>query len=213
MINIIIADDHTIFREGIVSILEDEADIKVLAQAVNGIELLQQLEEQSPDLILMDISMKELNGIEASIEIKKKYPAIKILILSMHNEIDYILKVIEVGVDGYILKESGSQELLQAIRSIMIGKNYQSQEISSIIVQHLQKKQDQKLKKAGIPLTRREKEVLQLIAEEYTNPEIAEKLFISIRTVDTHRRNLIEKLGVKNTAGLVKYAIKSGLID
>lgn len=213
MIKIIIADDHTIFREGIVSILEDESDIIVLAQAVNGLELLDQLEELSPDLILMDISMKELNGIEASIQIKEKYPTIKILILSMHNEIDYILKVIEVGVDGYILKESGSQELLQAIRSIVAGKSFQSQEISAIIVQHLQKKKEQELKKAGIPLTRREKEVLQLIAEEYSNPEIAENLFISIRTVDTHRRNLIEKLGVKNTAGLVKYAIKSGLID
>ncbi len=213
MIKIIIADDHTIFREGIVSILDDEEDIKVLAQATNGLELLEQLKSCKPDIILMDISMKEMNGIDASIEIAKLYPNIKILVLSMHNEIDYILKVLEAGASGYILKESGSKELLQAIRSILSGKTYHSQEVSTVLVQHLNKKRDQKLKKKGIPLTRREKEVLQLIAEEYTNGEIAEQLFISIRTVDTHRRNLIEKLGVKNTAGLVKYAIKSGLIE
>ena len=125
---------------------------------------------------------------------------------------EYILKVLEAGATGYLLKDAGTAEMLTAVRTVAKGNTYYSQSVSSVIIQHLTNPQQSKKEKKGIPLTKRELEVLRLIAEEYTNPEIAKELFISIRTVDTHRRNLLEKLQVKNTAGLVKYAMKNGII-
>ena len=130
----------------------------------------------------------------------------------MHAEKEYILKVLEAGATGYLLKDAGTAEMLTAVRTVAKGNTYYSQSVSSVIIQHLTNPQQSKKEKKGIPLTKRELEVLRLIAEEYTNPEIAKELFISIRTVDTHRRNLLEKLQVKNTAGLVKYAMKNGII-
>lgn len=213
MIKILIADDHQVFREGIASIIEDVKDMQIIAQAKDGREVLTQLEDIQPDVILMDIAMGGADGIETTTLVQKKYPAIKILVLSMHDESNYIVKMLAAGAAGYLLKDAGSTEMIKAIREVAAGKTYYSQQVSAVIVQHLTQEKKKKEKKAGIPLTRRELEVLELIAEEFTNPEIAEKLFISIRTVDTHRRNLIEKLGVKNTAGLVRYAIKHGLVD
>lgn len=213
MIKILIADDHKVFREGIISILEDIADITVIAEAGDGREVMEQLKEVQPDIILMDITMGDTNGIDTTKLVKETYPAIKVLALSMHSESGYIVKMLEVGASGYLLKDAGKEEMENAIRVIAKGNTYYSQQVSSIIVEHLTNPQKIKANKGGVPLTKREIEVLRLITGEYSNPEIAEKLFISIRTVDTHRRNLLEKLKAKNTAGLVKYAIKNGIVE
>ena len=213
MIKILIADDHQVFRDGIVSIMESVPDIQIIAQAKDGRAVLEQLKEVQPDVILMDISMGGANGIETTALVRKAYPGIKVLVLSMHDESNYILKILEAGASGYLLKDAGRTEMIKAIREVAAGQTYYSQKVSSVLVQQLTAGKKRKEHKADIPLTRRELEVLQLIATENTNSEIAKELFISIRTVDTHRRNLIEKLGVKNTVGLVKYAIKNELVD
>ena len=211
-INLVIADDHKIFRDGIKALLEKEKDIEVLAEAESGNEVMEKLDKQQVNVILMDIDMAETNGIETTRKIKEKYSSVNILVLSMHGEQNYIVKMLEAGAIGYILKNTGKDEMLTAIKSVAQGDSYFSKEVSARLIEHLNRPA-QSAKTDNIPLTTREVEVLKLIAQEYSNPEIAEKLFISIRTVDTHRRNLLDKLGVKNTAGLVKYALKTGLIE
>ncbi|MCB0561283.1 MAG: response regulator transcription factor [Lewinellaceae bacterium] len=212
MIAIMIADDHRVFREGIVSILENTGDIRVVAQAQDGKQVMELLRQVQPELILMDISMGEAGGIETTRLVREHYPGIKVLVLSMHSESSYIVKMLEAGASGYLLKDAGSAELINAIKAVAGGQTYFSSQVSATLVDQLVKGNKPADRKAGVTLTKREIEVLRLIAEEYSNPEIAEKLFISIRTVDTHRRNLLEKLEVKNTAGLVKYAMKHGVV-
>ncbi len=213
MINVLIADDHEVFRDGIISILENVDDISIVAEAKDGRETMEKLKEVKPDVILMDIAMGGANGIETTQLVKQAYPDIKVLVLSMHSESGYVVKMLEAGASGYLLKDAGQEEMIRAIRTVYEGNTYYSQQVSSIIVAQLTNSGKAQKERAGVPLTQREVEVLKLITEEYSNPEIAEKLFISVRTVDTHRRNLLEKLRVKNTAGLVKYAIKQGLLD
>ena len=212
MISILIADDHKVFRDGITSILGEVEDINIIGEANDGREVMDQLETLEPDVILMDITMGETNGIDTTKLVKQKFPFIKVLVLSMHGESAYIVKMLEAGASGYLLKDAGKDEMIRAIRTVAEGNTYYSQRVSSAIVEHLTNPNQLK-KNKQIPLTKRELDVLRLIAEEYTNPEIAESLHISIRTVDTHRRNLLEKLQLKNTAGLVKYAIKQGVIE
>jgi len=213
MITILIADDHKVFREGIISILNEVEDITIIAEASDGREVLERLKEVKPNIIVMDISMGDTNGIETTQLVKASYPDINVLVLSMHSERGYIVKMLEVGASGYLLKDAGKDEMIRAIRTVAEGNTYYSQKVSSAIIEHIKSPKKLNIKKEGVQLTKRETEILQLIAEEYSNPEIAEKLFISIRTVDTHRRNLLEKLGTKNTAGLVKYAIKHGISE
>lgn len=213
MIKVIVADDHKMIRDGIISLLEDEADIRVLGEASDGREVLALLEKLEIDIILMDIDMGQYNGIEATKQVAKLYPDVKVLIVSMFGDLSYITKAFEAGAKGYLLKNAGKIEMLKAIDELMQGGTYCSTEVSAKLVAHLQGKISNHKKHTGIPLTRREIEVLKLIVAEYSNAEIAEKLFISIRTVDTHRRNLLTKLGAKNTVGLVKYAIKHGLME
>jgi len=212
MINLMIADDHKVFRDGIVSILEDLDDIRVTQQADDGKGVLVSLEKEQPDIILMDITMKDTSGIEITKVVKEKYPAIKVIILSMHSESAYIVKSLEAGASGYLLKDAGSTEMIKAIRTVQEGGTYYSQQVSNILVQHITQGASGKVSKKDTPLTTRELEILKLICDEFSNSEIAKKLFISIRTVDSHRRNLLEKLQVKNTAGLVRYAINNGIV-
>ena len=213
-INIIIADDHKIFLEGLSELLSKETDLNILGGSGNRLELLEILQNHDVHLVIMDIDMGELSGIDLTDEIIQKYPDLKVLALSMHGEKNYIVKMLEAGAKGYILKNAGKEEMLNAIHTVANGNTYFSSQVSSKLIEHItnpEKTKKQNL--GGIPITDREIEVLKLIVEEYSNSEIAEKLFISVRTVDTHRRNLLEKLGVKNTAGLVKYAIQKGLFD
>lgn len=210
-IKIIIADDHTMFLEGIVSLLENEEGIHIIGKATNGKSALEIIENTLPNIILLDISMPEMDGIEVTKIIKQKYPSVKTLIVSTHSNIQMIAKLIRMGVDGYLLKNAEKQELLHAIQTIKNGATYFCKE-----VEEKNEDNNSKIKNETLQITElssREKEILILIAQEFTGSEIAEKTFISLNTVNTHRRNLISKLNVKNTAGLVKYAIEYGLLD
>lgn len=211
-INIIIADDHKMFREGLAELLSKSKDLNIIGGAGNRDEILALLDSQNIDVIIMDIDMGEISGITLTAEIRALRPQIRVLALSMHGEKNYIVKMLEAGASGYILKNAGKEEMMNAIRTVANGDTYLSSQVSARLIDHITNP-EKKQKQEGIPLTEREIEVLRLIADEYSNSEIANKLFISIRTVDTHRRNLLEKLQVKNTAGLVKYAINKGLLE
>jgi DNA-binding NarL/FixJ family response regulator len=211
MINTIVVDDHQIFSDGIKSILEQVDDIAYMGTVKSAQALIRALEQTQIDVILMDISLGDESGLDITKTVKSLYPDCQVLILSMHTEQEYIFKALEVGASGYILKESGMEDMIKAIRAVHNGDSYYSQEVSSIIVKGAHKK-SKSLDHMSIQLTPRETEILTLIAKEFTNAEIAASLFISIRTVDSHRRNLLDKIGVKNTVGLVKHAIKVGLI-
>jgi len=205
VINIIIADDHSIIRDGLRAMLEKDSFCRIVGEAANGNELLDLLQKTSCDVVCTDISMPQMDGVEATKQILKKFPKTKVICLSMHEEVGFIKQMMEAGAVGYVFKDSPKEELKLAIETVHGGKKYFNQKLFDILLNV------ESSGKATSVLSSREKEILKLIAEEYTNPEIAEKLFLSVRTVDTHRQNLIQKLDVKNTAGLVRYAIKSGI--
>lgn len=215
-LKILIADDHPFFRDGIHQLLTGQSGIGEIGEAANGKEVLLQLSQKSYDLVIMDIKMPEMSGIEATREIHKKYPAVKVLAISMFDEQPYIVKMLKAGAKGYLLKNSSKEELLRAIGKLVKGETYFSNEVSGIMFSHIasgkpfENGDDEDV---VLSLTKREIEIIKMISEELTNVEIGERLNISPRTVDTHRRNLFQKLKVKNTAGLVKYALKHGLLD
>lgn len=213
-IKILLADDHDIVRDGIKMLLEDEVGFTITAEAENGKEAIEACKNHDIDLIIMDINMPEMNGIEATETIKESFPEIKILALTMMDEDQHIREMIEAGASGYILKSSDKMELVDAITTILDGKHYFSDDATQSVMMDIVKGTTTK-KDSSDPgnITEREKEVLELIVEQYTNQEIAEELYISTRTVDAHRRNLLQKTGAKNTAGLVTYAIKHNLVD
>jgi DNA-binding NarL/FixJ family response regulator len=212
MITVFIADDHQMFIDGIKALLKNEKDIRVIGEALNGIELLKLLEKEKPDVVLLDINMPEMDGIEATKIISSKYPHVKIIILSMHSTKEFVAGLIEAGASGYILKNTGKKELVEAMQAVAKGKSYYSKGVTEIIMDSfknpLRKIQDPELPQ----LTDREKEILKLIAQELSTKKIAERLFISEETVNTHRRNIMSKTGAKNMAGMVKYALQRGLI-
>ncbi|MFP4448155.1 MAG: response regulator [Bacteroidales bacterium] len=213
-INILLADDHKMFRDGLKEILNKERNIIVVDEADDKNQIMNICSNKEIDIVIMDIDMGETNGITTTKELLSIYPHLKILVLSMHSDSKYILSMLEAGAKGYILKNAGKQEMITAINTVATGDSYFSSQVSSKIIEQLNSRKNikAKLKSQNLPLTPREVEVLKLIAQEYSNTEIAEELYISIRTVDTHRRNLLEKLGVKNTAGLVKYALNNNLV-
>ncbi len=210
-INILLADDHKIVRDGIVSLLADENNFNIAFEAEDGIQVLNILKHDKVDIIIMDISMPNLNGIECTKMIKKLYPEIHVLILSMYNEEHYLNEVFKSGASGYIIKNSSKEDLITAINTVYSGKAYYSPEVTQTYIERTIKPVTKKSDIENIinDLTPREIEVLKLIVNEFSNQEIAENLFISIRTVDAHRRNLLSKIGVKNTAGLVKFVISN----
>ncbi len=212
-IKILLADDHDIVRDGIKMLLEDEVGFEITAEAENGKEAIKACKEHDIDLIVMDISMPEMNGIEATEKIKEEFPAIKVLALTMMDEDQHIRQMIEAGASGYILKSSDKIELVDAITTILEGQHYFSDDATQSVMMDLVKGTTKKENSDPGNITDREKEVLELIVKQYTNQEIAEELYISTRTVDAHRRNLLQKTGAKNTAGLVTYAIKHDLAD
>lgn len=212
-IRVLLADDHKIFRDGVRSILEKEKDIEVVGEAANGSEVIELIEQQEVNVLVLDIDIGKPNGIEITALVSQNHPETKILILSMMGLHDFVIQALEKGAIGFLLKNTGKDEVLTAIRSVSKGDSYFSKEVSAILIEQLHKPASSRRKSTDIPISPREIEVLTLIAKEFSNAEIAEKLYISIRTVDTHRRNLLEKLGAKNTAGLVKFAIQKGLVD
>jgi DNA-binding NarL/FixJ family response regulator len=202
-IKIFIADDHYMVVEGIRSLLQQESGIEWLGHAMNAASCMAFLNQQQPDVLLLDINLPDKNGIDLCKEIKVKYPSIHILGLSSFNQLSYIQKMLQNGASGYILKNATRQEIIDAFETVMNGKTFLSSEAAATVKEN---------KKTKVPvITRREKEVLQLIAEGLTNNEIAVKLFISTTTVDTHRNNLLSKFEVKNTANLIRLASQYNL--
>ena len=205
---IILADDHNLFIEGLKIMLSQMPGLEVVTEAKDGDELLLKLQLYHAHLVICDIQMPKVSGIEAVRQIRKEYPEIKILMLSMQAEMSYIKTLFEIGVHGYLLKNASREEFETAIRKILQGGNYFSSDLLSIMMSYPQGKSNLE---SEIVLTKREKEILSLIVQEHSNVIIAEKLFISLETVNSHRKNLLRKLNVKNTAGLVKYALVAGL--
>jgi DNA-binding NarL/FixJ family response regulator len=207
-IKILLADDHTIVRQGLKLILSAHADLQVVGEAANGREAVEMAEKLRPDIVLMDVAMPELNGIEATRKMMEANSRIRILVLSMHKESVYVREILRAGARGYILKDAIDTELLSAVRSVARGDGYISPAVSGALIDNFQK--------SGNPvdaLSPREREVLQLIAEGKTNKEIATKLNLSVYTVDSHRGKIMEKLNLHSTGELVRFAMKNGLVD
>ncbi|MCO6493676.1 MAG: response regulator transcription factor [Phaeodactylibacter sp.] len=207
MINVLLADDQRMFVEGMKAILQQEKDIDIVGEATNGDEVLAFLEKNPVDVVLLDIEMPETDGIEATRIIRKEHPLVKVLILSMYNKKSFILKLMQAGASGYILKEKSKEELIAAIHNVYRGQPHFSLEVLSKIAGANSEPDTE------VQLTERELEVLCLIAEGKTTKEIAPMLNIAEATVNTYRRNLLEKLEVSNDKHLVRYAIKHGLVE
>lgn len=214
-IRVLVVDDHQLMIEGLKSLLEDAEGILFQTGANSMDEALDYIQNNPVDVVLMDINMPGGSGIEATKKLRELYPDLKILALTMHNDISIITRMIEAGADGYILKRTNMNELEDAIRTVFINKKYLGRDTQKIIMDNLSSPPDslgKKEEKTGV-LSPREKEILNLIAQEYSNEQIAEKLFISERTVEAHRRNIFVKTKTKSIVGLMKYAIQKGLIE
>ena len=212
-IRILLADDHTILREGIRSLLEDEKDMLVVGEAEDGHTAVKLACQIEPDLVIMDIAMPLLNGLEAIRQIKREKQKVKILVLTMHENEEYIRQVLASGAQGYILKDAAARELLGAIRAIQRGEWVLSPAITRLVIEDYLRWGDLQPDQAQDGLSAREREVLQLIAEGYTNKQIAEILSISIKTVQAHRTSLMQKLDLHDRGELIKYAIQKKIID
>jgi two-component system response regulator NreC len=209
---VLLVDDHRILREGIRSILEGHEDIQVVGEAGDGRQAVSLVGELNPDVVLMDIAMPLLNGLEATRQIKRDHPEVKVLILSVHDEEEYIRQALSAGAMGYLLKYTSTSELLSAIRTVYQGEAVLSPAITTLVIEDYLRWADIK-QASSDKLTPREREVLQLIAEGYTNKEIAEILQISVKTVMAHRSNLMGKLDLHSRGDLIKYAIQKKIID
>jgi DNA-binding NarL/FixJ family response regulator len=211
---IVIAEDHTILREGLRSLLSSSPDFEVVGEAEDGREAIRCVEKLKPDLILTDLSMPRMNGMEAIREIKKQSPKTKILVLTVHKTEEYILATLKAGADGYLLKDSTHTELIMAVKNVISGKHYISPGISEKVIEgYVEGKKTLKPRTSWETLTQREREILKLIAEGYRNKEIADDLCISVKTVEKHRANLMEKLNLHNVQALTTYAIEKGLVS
>jgi two-component system response regulator NreC len=210
---VLIADDHALVREGIVAFLKLCDDIEVVAEASDGLEAIEKTNKYRPDIIIMDINMPKLGGLETTVEIKKMYPHIKVLVLTQYEDREYISRFLKAGVSGYLLKKAVGSDLITALKTIGRGELYLYSSIASeVVAGYLQ---GEKQTDSGNPydkLSDREKQVLKLVAEEYTHKEVADMLSISAKTVIAHQTNIGEKLGIHTRAGLVKFAIQKGII-
>ena len=209
---VVVADDHVLFRQGMKKLLEEMPGVEVIGEAGDGLELLNLLKELDPDIVLVDISMPNIRGIEAAHEIKSLYPNIKVLVLTMHRGKEYLYHSISAGAQGYLLKEDSDIELLTAIETIREGGIYVSQRLSGEMAGDLSRLIQGKTDGIVESLSNRETEVMKLISEGKTNIEIGEILSISPRTVETHRAHILEKLKLKGTADIVRYAIEKGIV-
>ncbi|OFX17261.1 MAG: hypothetical protein A2033_00320 [Bacteroidetes bacterium GWA2_31_9] len=208
---ILIVDDHQMFIDGVKSLLRNQNIFSVVAEALDGKLALEALENQEIDIVISDINMPNMSGIELTKIIKSKYPEIKVIIVSMHNDRDTITEIMMAEAEGYILKNTGKKELFDALNSVSNYGTYYSNEVLSIMMEIVKK--EKKSEKAVKNLTEREFEILNLIVQEFSSEEIAEKLFISKRTVDTHRINILNKTNSKTIVGLIKYAIANNLVE
>ena len=213
-IKILIADDHSVVREGLRALLGKVADFDVIAEAADGEEAVRLAGEKKPDVAIVDISMPNVNGIDATRGIHDVSPGTKVLIFTIHENEEYIYQMFASGANGYVLKDAGKNDIIAAVRTIVAGGRFFSPGVSRVIIDEFVRRSraDRGAPAPGKPpLTQRESEILKHIASGLTNAEIAHKLFLSIRTINTHRTNLMHKLDVHNTAGLVRYAMENGL--
>jgi DNA-binding NarL/FixJ family response regulator len=212
--NIVLAEDHTILREGLKSLLSSQPDLKIVDEAGDGLEAIRCVRDHSPDMILLDLSMPRMTGLYAIKEIKRLNSDTKIIVLTVHSTEEYILATLQAGADGYVLKDAHSAELMTAIRHVLGGRRYLSPSISGTIIDGLlQGKKASTIRSSWDTLTQREREILKLIAEGHKNKEIADLLCISLKTVEKHRANLMEKLDLHNVASLTALAVEKGLIN
>jgi DNA-binding NarL/FixJ family response regulator len=212
-LRVLIVDDHGIVRAGIKSLLDGQSDIEVAGEASGGEEAIEKAKELRPDLVLMDIAMPGMNGIEATRRIKEELPDTAVLVLSMHDDEEFFFPVLRAGASGYILKEAEPQELLYAIRTVHLGHIFLSPAVATALLEGFVTALPEHLEENYGSLTRREKEVLRLAAAGKTNREMAESLFLSSRTVEKYRQAVMHKLGLARREDLTKYAIRRGLID
>jgi DNA-binding NarL/FixJ family response regulator len=210
---VIIAEDHAIVREGLRSLLSSSTEFEVVEEAADGLDAIRCVEQHNPDLLLLDLAMPRMNGVEIIKEVKRRSPETRILVLTVQKSEEHVYAAFQSGADGYCLKDARYNELLMAMRSVASGKSYISPEVAGRILEGYM--EERKTSKSGAPwdtLTQREREILKLIGEGYKNREIAEDLCISKKTVERHRANLMRKLGLHNTAALTAYAIEKGLV-
>jgi two-component system NarL family response regulator len=207
-IRVLLADDHTMVRQALQGLLEKDSRLTVVAEAKNGVEMLALIEQYSPHIVIMDVSMPDMNGIEATKHLLASHPDIKVLALSAYTDKRFVMGMLEAGATGYIIKAEAGEELLRAIHSVMAGQTYLCPSVSALLVENIQGKgQDDQ-----ISLAPREQQVLKLLATGLTSPEIGVRLHIAPTTVEVHRRNIMRKLGVRGIAELTKYAIREGLV-
>ena len=211
-ISVFIADDHTVVRDGLRLLIETQSDMKVVSDASNGREAARQVLHTNPDVVIMDLAMPELNGVEATRQIREKCPATKVIILSMHSSSEHIFQALKAGAHGYLLKESAGMEVISAIRVVHSGKRYLSEKIGDVMIDEYI--HNREVVETGSPLSKlstREREILQLVVEGKSSIEIAQTLFISPKTVETYRSRLMQKLGISDLPGLIKFAIQHGI--
>ena len=214
IIKVILADDHRIFRKGLKSLLSEKKNIEVLAEADNGDEALEAVKKYKPEIVVMDIAMPKMDGIEATRQIREQFPDTEVVILSMHAKKAYIDQVLKAGAKGYVLKDSDEENLLSAIDTVHNGGYYLDSPVADqVLSDYFRDKSKRELKKQSDPLSEREREVLRLLAEGHSNQEVADTLYISRKTVENHRANIVRKTGIQGQVGLTKYAARIGLID
>jgi len=210
MIKIIIADDHGVVAEGLKHLVEAQADMEVVALAVDGREAVRQARDLRPDVVLMDLSMPELNGADATRAILERDPKCRVIVLSMYSEREYVRRALKAGAAGYVVKRSAAKEVVDAIRAVHAGQRYLSPRVADVVLDdYTGEERDDPLAR----LSAREREVLQLLAEGHTGAQIAQRLSLSQKTVETYRARLVEKLGIRDVAGLVRFAIQRGIVS
>jgi len=214
-INILIVDDHELIINGLKSMLKNIKNFNIIGEANNGLEAIKKTKSLLPEVIIMDISMPVLNGIEACSSIVKVFPNIKIIALTQHEDNEYIIQMIKAGAYGYLLKNSKKEEFVKAIETVTSGNKYYSTNISELLISNIitQNTAQEESNKNEVPLTKREIEIIRKIALELSNSEIANELHISLRTVETHRRNIMQKLNIKSVVSLIKYAAQNEIIN
>lgn len=211
-ISIVLADDHQVVREGLRRLLEGEPDFDVVGEAGGGVEAIQVVEALKPTVLILDMMMRDMNGIEVTRQVRKRVPQTQIVILSMHSNEAYVLEALRAGAGGYVLKESSSDDLAHAVRQVVEGRRYLSSPLSERAIEVYTQSIERDTLDPYETLTDREREVLYMVAQGYTSSEIAERLYISQRTVETHRTNLMHKLDLRNHTHLIRYALQRGII-
>lgn len=213
MIRVVLAEDHQVVRQGLRALLEAEADLAVIGEADDGLQVVERVRDLAPDVLVLDWMLPGLQGLEVTRQILKEAPTTEILILSMHADESYVIQALRAGASGYVLKDAGASELVKAIHECVAGRRYLSETLPAAAIEEAVRRRQTGQLDPYHSLTNREREILQMVAEGDTNQEIADRLSISRRTVETHRLNLMRKLDLQNQADVTRYAIKRGLID